>query len=148
MATGGAEAPVPSFRMVDPAVSRLGWRAGAGLCALALLAAALVVTSAPQRASATSYQDWPTFLGNSRRTAATTDPNLSVAATPLLKLHWAFKTGAPIAASTSIVGTTAYVGSWDGYEYAIDTTTGAQVWKRFIGITQQAQCSPSTLGVT
>ncbi len=38
-------------------------------------------------------------------------------------------TGGPIATSASIVGTTAYVGSWDGDEYAINTTNGAVLWK-------------------
>ena len=83
------------------------------------------------------------------RTNATVDPNLSVAKAPTLKLKWSFQTGGPVATSTSIVGTTAYIGSWDGYEYAVNTATGAQIWKSpSLGITTDPGCNPSTIGIT
>ena len=120
-------------------------------------AAALVVTvlsivtsavlSTP--AAAVSYQDWPMFLQNSARTNATVDPTLSVANAPTLKQKWAYQTGGPVASSASIVGTTAYFGSWDGYEYAVNTATGALVWKSpSLGITTDPGCNPSTIGIT
>ena len=100
-------------------------------------------------AAAASYQDWPMFLQNPSRTNATVDPNLSVAKASILKLKWSFKTGGPVATSTSIVGTTAYIGSWDGYEYAVNTATGAQIWKSpSLGITTDPGCNPSTIGIT
>src|SRR5579884_2323550 len=74
-------------------------------------------------ATPVTYTDWPMFLQNPARSNATTDPNLSVANASLLKLKWTYKAGATIAASTSVVGTTAYVGAWNGYEYALDTAT-------------------------
>ena len=98
-------------------------------------AAAGVVTTAATRARAGTYQNWPTFLQNTARTAATTDPVLSIANAPALALKWAHQTGGPMATSASIVGTTAYVGAWDGYEYAINTTTGKQIWRTNLGIT-------------
>ena len=64
------------------------------------------------------------FLQNPARTAATVDPNLNIASRRTLQLKLAFAAGGPIATSASIVGTTAYVGAWDGYEYAVNTTTG------------------------
>ena len=88
------------------------------------------------------------FLQNTSRTAATVDPKLSVAKAPTLKLKWASATGGPIATSACIVGTTAYVGSWDGYEYAINTQTGAVIWKPILGITTDPGCTPSTIGIT
>jgi outer membrane protein assembly factor BamB len=30
-----------------------------------------------------------------------------------------------------------YIGSWDGYEYAVDVHTGQQLWASFLGISQQ-----------
>jgi outer membrane protein assembly factor BamB len=100
-------------------------------------------------AAAASYQDWPMFLQNTSRTNATTDPALSVAKASTLKLKWAFQTGGPVATSTSIVGTTAYVGSWDGFEYAFNTTTGAQIWKSAnLGITTDPGCFPPNIGIT
>ncbi len=88
------------------------------------------------------------FLQNPARTAATVDPKLSVANAPTLKVKWTYKTGGPVATSASIVGTTAYVGSWDGYEYAINTSTGALIWKQFLGTTSDPGCNPPNLGIT
>ena len=99
-------------------------------------------------ADASSYQDWPMFLQNPARTAATIDPKLSVSSAATLKLKFAFATGGPIASSVSIVGTTAYVGAWDGYEYAVNTQTGALIWKQFLGITTDPGCNPVNIGIT
>ena len=65
-----------------------------------------------------------------------------------LQPTWAAQTAGIIESSASIVGTTAYVGSWDGYEYAINTTTGAVLWKTFLGQTTAPICYPWTLGVS
>ena len=88
------------------------------------------------------------FMQNPQRTNATVDPKLSVSTASTLKEKFAFATGGPIATSTSIVGTTAYVGSWDGYEYAINTQTGAQIWKQFLGTTTDPGCNPVNIGIT
>jgi hypothetical protein len=121
----------------------------AGLVLISFVATATVAVVSSKPAAAATYQDWPQFLQNSAHTNATTDPNLSVANAPILKQKWAFATGGPIADSASIVGTTAYVGSWDGYEYAINTATGAQIWKSpSLGLTTDAACNPPTLGIT
>ncbi|QNK81545.1 PQQ-binding-like beta-propeller repeat protein [Nakamurella sp. PAMC28650] len=61
---------------------------------------------------------------------------------------WRFKTGGPIATSAAVVGGTTYIGSWDGYEYAIDAGTGALKWKTYLGITSVPGCSPATAGVS
>ena len=97
---------------------------------------------------AATYQDWPMFLHDTARTAATTDPVLTLAKAPALVLRWAYQAGGPMATSASIAGTTAYVGAWDGYEYAINTTTHALIWKTYLGITQDPGCNPPTIGVT
>jgi len=106
-----------------------------------------VLTSSP--ASGVGYQDWPMFLQNPERTNATVDPRLSVATASTLKLKWAFQTGGGVATSVSIVGTTAYVGSWDGFEYAINTQPGAQIWQSpNLGITDDPGCNPISIGIT
>jgi outer membrane protein assembly factor BamB len=117
-------------------------------CLLGMLGAVVGVAFIALPAGAATYQDWPTFLQSNARTSATIDPNLSVANASALKLKWTSLTGAPIASSASIVGTTAYVGSWDGYEYALSTTNGALVWKTNLGITNDANCFPATIGIT
>src|SRR5690349_2898587 len=79
--------------------------------------------------------DWPTFLHDPQRTAAGADTLISTSNASQLGLKWAFQTGGPIAASPTIVGNTVYVGSWDGYEYALNATTGSLIWKTFLGQT-------------
>jgi outer membrane protein assembly factor BamB len=88
------------------------------------------------------------FLHDVTRSAATTDGSLSVANAPLLQPGWTFTSGGPIATSVSIVGSTAYVGAWDGYEYALNTANGNVLWKTFLGTTSDPGCNPANLGVT
>lgn len=91
--------------------------------------------------------DWYTFLHDPQRTAAGNDTAISASNASQLGLKWAFKTGGPIAASPTVVGNTVYVGSWDGYEYALNATTGALIWKTFLGQTT-APCYPQLAGVS
>ena len=93
--------------------------------------------------------DWPTYLHDGQRTADNSSETiLSPAHVGQLAAAWSFKTGGPIAASPTVVGGVVYVGSWDGYEYALNASTGGLIWKTFIGQTTDASCSPSSLGVT
>ncbi|PZS01971.1 MAG: hypothetical protein DLM70_10935, partial [Chloroflexi bacterium] len=78
--------------------------------------------------------DWPTYLGNVQRTSsAANDTTLNVGNAPTLQKIWGFGTGRVVAASATIVNNVAYVGSWDGYEYAIDTRYGVQLWQTYLG---------------
>ena len=52
----------------------------------------------PTPVAASSPSDWPTFLHDTSRSAATTDPNLSVANAGQLTLNWATPTGGIIEA--------------------------------------------------
>ena len=99
-------------------------------------------------AAAPASQDWPTYLQNVARTSATTDSTLTTTGAPNLAVDWTYQAGGPIATSASIVGTTAYLGAWDGYEYAINTTNGALIWKTYTGISTDPGCNPSTIGIT
>ena len=76
------------------------------------------------------------------------DTVLSPANAGQLAKLWSFKTGGVVAASATVVGGIVYVGSWDGYEYALDAATGALKWKTFLGITNAPNCSPPSLGVS
>jgi outer membrane protein assembly factor BamB len=128
--------------------------AGAALLGLALLAGSpagavtAAVRSVPVSAAAPASQDWPTYLQNPGRTSATTDSTLTTAGAGNLTVHWTYQAGGPIATSASIVGTTAYVGAGDGYEYAINTTSGSLIWKTYTGVTTDPGCNPATIGIT
>ena len=101
-----------------------------------------IATAAP------SSQDWATFQHDAARSSATTDASLSVATAGQLQPTWSTPTGGIIETSPSVVGTTAYVGSWDGNEYAMDTATGAVQWKTFLNQSSVPACYPWTLGIS
>jgi len=109
------------------------------LVALALLLLPLLTTAG----------DWPSYLHDSQHTAASGDETtLSPSNAGHLAEHWAFKTGGIIASSPTIVNGVVYVGSWDGYEYALNATTGALAWRTYLGITSAPNCNPTSAGVT
>ena len=100
-------------------------------------------------AAAATANDWPTYLHDPGRTAASSDTMLNPTNAAGLLKRWSFPTGGVIAASATVVAGTVYVGSWDGYEYALDAATGAQKWKTFLGITTgDPSCFPETAGIT
>jgi len=121
------------------------------LLALLLLIVTLIVAAAQKIHQLTTANaaggDWSTYLHDLQRTSASGDATLSPANAAKLTVNWAFKTGGPIAASPTIVGGTVYVGSWDGYEYALDAATGTLKWKTFLGQTT-APCYPQLAGVS
>src|SRR5215467_1448075 len=45
------------------------------------------------------------------------------------KLKWSFHTGGMVIGSPTVTGGVVYVGSNDGYFYAIDASSGTQKWK-------------------
>ncbi len=92
--------------------------------------------------------DWPTYLADLGRSAGSTETILSTANVSRLTALFTVKLGDEIASSASIVAGIAYVGAWDGYEYAIDSTTGTIRWKTFLGKTTDKVCIPSVLGVS
>lgn len=103
---------------------------------------------APAPTAAATAVDWPEYLANGQLTASSTETILTPAAAPNLRPLWTYKTGGMIAASATVVGGVAYVGSWDGYEYALNASTGALIWKTYLGITNAPNCSPPSLGVS
>jgi outer membrane protein assembly factor BamB len=138
----------PARRRISPGRFRAAVVA-AGMLALSLPAAAQAGASvAAHSHRAAAAQDWPTYLQNNARTGATTGPAPTQKQAPNLTVKWAFQAGGPLATSATVVGTTAYIGAWDGYEYAISTRTGRRLWKTNLGTTVDAQCDPSVLGVT
>jgi outer membrane protein assembly factor BamB len=93
-------------------------------------------------AGAAAADDWPTYLHDPARSSTSPETTLSPANAAQLTKLWSFKTGGGVAASPSVVGGVVYVGSWDGYEYALDAATGALKWKTFLGITTGASGCP------
>src|SRR5579884_2003606 len=69
---------------------------------------------------AATTEDWPTYLHDISRSGASGDTNLNTGNVSQLVKLWSFKTGDIVAAPPAVVGGVVYVGSWDGYEYALD----------------------------
>ena len=96
------------------------------------------------QSSQTVSDDWTTSLHDVERTAASADTNISTDDAPKLTELWSFQTGGPVATTPTVSGGTAYFGSWDGYEYAVNATTGALEWKTYLGLTDApSDCTPS-----
>src|SRR2546429_3283311 len=108
----------------------------------------LMGSGAQAALSAPSQQDWPQYLHDLQNTAASNETILSTSNVAKLSKRWTFQTGGNIAAGAAVVGNTVYIGSWDGYEYALDLTTGTQKWKTFLGKSVNSACNPPTIGVT
>src|ERR1700722_6374969 len=72
---------------------------------------------------------WATSLHDVERTGASSDTNISPSVAPTLTKLWSFQTGGPVASTPTVAGGTAYFGSWDGYEYAVNASTGVLEWK-------------------
>ena len=93
-------------------------------------------------------EDWPTYMHDPERSGASGEQIITPASAPQLTKLWAFKTGGPIAAQAAIVNGIAYIGSWDGNEYAINVQTGAEIWATNLGTSNQPACYPPTPGIT
>ena len=121
----------------------------AGVVALVFGVALPGWAAAPTPVAASSPAvDWSMYLHDGSLSAASTETILATADAQNLRPLWTFKTGSVISASATVVGGIAYVGSWDGYEYALKASTGALVWKTFLGITTAPACSPPQIGVS
>ena len=92
--------------------------------------------------------DWPTYLATPSRSGTAADTGISASSAPQLTVRWTYKTGGTVAASATVVNSVVYVGSWDGYEYALNATTGALLWRTYLGVTTTSNCSPATTGIT
>ncbi|MFZ1023451.1 MAG: PQQ-binding-like beta-propeller repeat protein [Thermoplasmata archaeon] len=92
--------------------------------------------------------DWPTYLQNPSRTSANLAPTtLSSSNIKTVDTLWTYKTKATvsgttntISASTAVVHNVAYFGSWDGYEYAVNASTGKLIWSSFLGVAKTKGC--------
>ena len=117
--------------------------------ALIPLLALLLGLITTQFVYAQTSDQWTTSLHDVSRDGASTDTNITTANASKLKKLWSLQTGGPIASQAAIVNGVAYVGSWDGYEYAINDTTGAVLWKTNLGTTfGGGNCNPQGAGVS
>ncbi|HSS09653.1 MAG TPA: PQQ-binding-like beta-propeller repeat protein, partial [Acidimicrobiales bacterium] len=118
--------------------SRRLWVGLSGLVALAAIGAGIFVIgrggSGAGESAATSTHtilsrwDWPTY-GHDAQHSFAGRTTLTEATVHVLRPAWSFPTGDAVTATPTVVGGTVYVGSWDGFFYAIDLRTGQLRWK-------------------
>ncbi len=72
--------------------------------------------------------DWPTY-GHDPQHSFHSPTTLTPALAPRLRQAWSFPTGDAVTATPTVVHGTIYVGSWDGYFYALRLRDGALRWK-------------------
>ncbi len=132
------------------------------VASLSAFAAIVLISRAQQGPATTSAQgqgaviasligdgDWPTYLHDTGRTAYNGDESaLSPANAGQLSLLWRFDTAGIIVASPAVVDGVVYVGSWDGFLYALDAATGQQIWATFLGQTNMPVCFSGPAGIT
>jgi polyvinyl alcohol dehydrogenase (cytochrome) len=101
----------------------------AALIALSGLVSASAGASASQGApGAPGPGDWPSY-GHDGQHTFHGQTTLTTAEARLLKRAWFFRTGDAVTATPTVVRGTVYVGSWDGYFYAINLNDGTLRWK-------------------
>jgi hypothetical protein len=105
------------------------------LAGVRLFIAVLLIAGMAQAAQA---GDWPMFRHDLTHSGASNE-----ILNPLLEIKWKFQTGKGISSSPAISNGIVYVGSLDGYIYAIDAELGYLIWKIYIG---QITSSPLVFG--
>src|SRR5438876_5782262 len=130
------------------------------LMVLALLALLVAVAAAgilwlarssdpPGSAGQSAPGDWPTYMYDGARSGFNrNETRLSPDNAANLKLLWKRKLGNVLAAQPIVKGDTLYIGSWDGFLYAISRQDGSVRWKVDLGRTTSDKCEPNTAGIT
>lgn len=77
--------------------------------------------------------NYTTYLGDVERTSSASDPYLNLSTAPRLGLLWSYNTTSDVVSQPVVQGAVTYVGSGTGYEYALNVSTGALLWKTFLG---------------
>jgi polyvinyl alcohol dehydrogenase (cytochrome) len=117
---------------------------------MAVLLAAVVAVGVQGSAGASTFANWPEYLFSTRHTSANAAAKtITPANAGSLKLAWKFAPDAAqisglggFFASPAVSNGVVYIGARNGYFYALNESTGAVVWKRFIGYVSPTTCGP------
>jgi polyvinyl alcohol dehydrogenase (cytochrome) len=108
---------------------------------LVLLGAIAVVIAWPASASGSVPADsWPTYLGAPDHSSASDSTGITAANLSTLHVRYS-RTMGVLQASPTVYANRIYLGSLNGNFYAINLSTNALIWKRFLGKLPAATCS-------
>src|SRR3984893_15875360 len=74
-------------------------------------------------------EDWPMYGRDLHHSFSNPDSRINPGNVATLQKAWTFQTADAVSASPTVVGRVVYVGSWDGYFYALDAMSGSLNWK-------------------
>src|SRR5437667_157121 len=72
--------------------------------------------------------DWPMYGRDLKHSFTNADSLINPSNVTLLAPAWDFTTGDAVSASPAVVDGVVYVGSWDGFFYALDAASGTLMW--------------------
>jgi glucose dehydrogenase len=101
----------------------------------------LITSTAAVRGETWPYENWPMYGKDLSHTFSNPSTQINRGNGGSLMPAWTFPTGDAVSASPAVVDGVVYVGSWDGFFYAIDATTGQLRWK------VQLDCQPSVVPI-
>ena len=124
------------------------WRLFASAGLAGMLAMGLLGAGGADTAAGTTFVNWPQYLyspaHSSADAAATT---ITPANAARLTLEWHFSPSKAAISGLSgflsspvVYNGVIYIGAKNGYFYALDETTGAIIWRRFIGYVPKLTC--------
>jgi outer membrane protein assembly factor BamB len=96
---------------------------------LAIVAICSLFGAVSARGETWSDDNWPLYGRDLSHTFSNSNSKINPRNVSSLVPAWTFPTGDAVTASPAVVDGVVYVGSWDGYFYAIDAATGNQKWK-------------------
>src|ERR1700730_1099829 len=74
-------------------------------------------------------ENWPMYGWNLHHSFSNPKSRINPDNVATLQQAWTFQTGDAVSASPTVVDRVVYVGSWDGYFYALDAQSGSLIWK-------------------
>lgn len=144
------------------------WCAATAAVALAIVLVAAVVVTRPAQAqtfsvlepfmgsadgaqtainkpnfSRAAESDWPMYGHDLGRSFANPGSGINAANAGRLTQAWSFSTGDAVTAQAVTYEGVVYIGSWDGYFYALDERTGAVRWKFAVDCQNAINPSPA-----
>jgi outer membrane protein assembly factor BamB len=101
---------------------------------LATIALTLLLTGAGQSPPDAALDrhaeaNWPMYGRNLRHSFSNPQSRINPGNVASLRQVWAFPTADVVSASPTVVDGVIYVGSWDGFFYALDAKSGTLIWK-------------------